>query len=111
MDGILGAGPKQFCLGVVCCGRKEGWKKRLSCLGGDGGGDGGGLGGKKILLLLLLSLFVLKNVKLSFNTFNLLCISISTVFGVFLSVHLQHLFYLHQACVKANRQQDFAHQK
>ena len=58
-------------------------KKKLSCLGGDGGGDSGGLAGKRLLLLLLLLLFELKDVVFSFNAFNLLCISISMVFGAF----------------------------
>ena len=103
-------------------------KKNFSCLVGDGGGDGGGLGGKKslsllllllllllslvlLLLLLLFLLFELKDVGFSFNAFNLLCILISIPFGAFLSVYLQHLFYLYQVQVKANRQQDFVHQK
>ena len=62
-------------------------KKKLSCLGGDGGGDSGGLAGKRLLLLLLLLslllLFELKDIVFSFNVFNLLCISISMVFGAF----------------------------
>ena len=59
-------------------------KKRLSCLGGDGTGDVGGPCGKLLLLLLLLLLlFKLKNVGFFLNAFNLLCISISIVFGAF----------------------------
>ena len=37
MDGILGAGSKKTYLGVICFGGKEGWKTKLSYLGGDGG--------------------------------------------------------------------------
>ena len=81
---ILGAGAKKICLGVACCGGKDGWKK-WSCLGGDGGGDGGGLGGKLLLslILILLLLFKLKDIRFFFNMFNLLCILISIVFGAF----------------------------
>ena len=75
-------------------------EKILSCLGGDAGGDGEGLDDKLLLLLLLLlilllssSLFELKDIRFSFDVFNLLCTSISIVFGAFLSVYLQHLFY------------------
>ena len=67
-------------------------EKKLSCLGGGDDGDSGGLDSKKLLLLLLLLLFFfllllilfeLKDIRISFNGFNLLCILISTVFGVF----------------------------
>ena len=69
-------------------------EKKLSCLGGGDDGDSGGLDSKKLLLLLLLLLllfffllllilFELKDIRISFNGFNLLCILISTVFGVF----------------------------
>ena len=87
---------KKFCSNV-CGGGIEGWKK-LSCLGCDGNNDGGGLGDKLLLLSLLLLLlsssssssssFELKKVGFSFNAFNLLCISISTVCGAFLAVNL-----------------------
>ena len=59
--------------------------------GGVGIGDSGGLDGKKLLLLLLLLLLYLlsllflelKYIRFSYNAFNLLCISISIVFGAF----------------------------
>ena len=111
---------KKFCSNV-CGGGIEGWKK-LSCLGCDGNNDGGGLGDKLLLLSLLLlflssssssssSSFELKKVGFSFNAFNLLCISISIVYGAFLAVNLQHLFYLYGVLVKANQQLHFARQK
>ena len=53
VSGILGAGPKKFCLGVVCCDWKEGWKK-LSFLGDDGSGDGGSLDGSLIIIIIII---------------------------------------------------------
>ena len=79
-------------------------EKKMSCLGGDGGGDNRGLGGKK-LLLLSLSLFELKNVRFSFNTFNLLCISISTVFAAFFIFALATSFLLISSLRKSNTHQ------
>ena len=78
-------------------------EKKMSCLGGDGGGDNQGLGGKK--LLLSLSLFELKNVRFSFNTFNLLCISISTVFAAFFIFALATSFLLISSLRKSNTHQ------
>ena len=52
MSGILGAGIKKFCLGVVCCDWKEGWKK-LSFLGDDGSCDGGSLDGSLIIIIII----------------------------------------------------------
>ena len=71
--------------------------KKLSCLCPDGSGNGGGLGGKKLMLLLLvvlllLLLFELKDIRFFFNAFNLLCISISIVFGAFFITALAKFF-------------------
>ena len=78
---------KKYCLGVVSFGGKEGWKKLVLALV-----IVEVLMVKKLLLLLLLLLLYLlllllflelKYIRFSYNAFNLLCISISIVFGAF----------------------------
>ena len=96
--------------------------------GGVGIGDSGGLDGKKLSLLLLLLLLLLlyllsllflelKYIRFSYNAFNLLCISISIVFGAFFvsvlatSFLTQHFAASCQVHVTTNQQLDFTRQK